>query len=69
MLLDALDYYAAIETVALSRLCAHLSTAREVGGDKGGLDGGGIGGGGGAGGSFSVGGDGDGDSVGIGEGI
>lgn len=27
--LDALDYYAATETVALSRLCAQLSTASE----------------------------------------
>lgn len=27
LLLNALDYYAATETVALSRLCAHLSTA------------------------------------------
>ena len=29
ILLDALDYYAATETVALSRLCAQLSTASE----------------------------------------
>lgn len=28
--LDALDYYAATETVALSRLCAQLSTASEA---------------------------------------
>jgi hypothetical protein len=27
LLLDSLDYYAATETVAMSRLCAHLSTA------------------------------------------
>ena len=27
--LDVLDYYAATETVALSRLCAQLSTASE----------------------------------------
>ena len=32
MLLDALDYYAATETVALSRLCAQLSMAGEKGG-------------------------------------
>ena len=30
ILLDALDYYAATETVALSRLCAQLSTASET---------------------------------------
>lgn len=35
LLLDALDYYAATETVALSRLCAQLSTAREATPDKG----------------------------------
>ena len=29
IMLDALDYYAATETVALSRLCAQLSTASE----------------------------------------
>lgn len=34
LLLDALDYYAATETVALSRLCAQLSMAREVAEDK-----------------------------------
>lgn len=34
LLLDALDYYAATETVALSRLCAQLSMAREATGDK-----------------------------------
>lgn len=44
ILLDALDYYAATETVALGRLCAQLSTAGEKGGrerigvDIGGLD-------------------------------
>ena len=32
LLLDALDYYAATETVALSRLCAQLSMASEKGG-------------------------------------
>ncbi|KAL9610561.1 MAG: hypothetical protein Q9167_004742 [Letrouitia subvulpina] len=32
ILLDALDYYAATETVALGRLCAQLSTAGEKGG-------------------------------------
>ncbi|KAL8719289.1 MAG: hypothetical protein Q9225_003691 [Loekoesia sp. 1 TL-2023] len=32
ILLDALDYYAATETVALGRLCAQLSTAGEEGG-------------------------------------
>ncbi|KAL8735199.1 MAG: hypothetical protein Q9166_001075 [cf. Caloplaca sp. 2 TL-2023] len=32
ILLDALDYYAATETVALGRLCAQLSTASEKGG-------------------------------------
>ena len=40
ILLDALDYYAATETVALSRLCAQLSTAGERGeamGVRGGL--------------------------------
>ena len=47
MLLDALDYYAATETVALSRLCAQLSMASEKGG---GIAGGGIGGIGGGGG-------------------
>ena len=31
ILLDALDYYAATETVALSRLCAQLSMASEKG--------------------------------------
>jgi gamma-tubulin complex component 2 len=31
LLLDALDYYAATETVALSRLCAQLSVASEKG--------------------------------------
>lgn len=37
LLLDALDYYAATETVALSRLCAQLATAGEMGReDKGG---------------------------------
>lgn len=35
ILLDALDYYAATETVALSRLCAQLSTASERGEDAG----------------------------------
>ena len=30
ILLDALDYYAATETVALSRLCAQLSTASDT---------------------------------------
>ena len=34
MLLDALDYYAATETVALSRLCAQLSMASEKGGGE-----------------------------------
>lgn len=34
LLLDALDYYAATETVALSRLCAQLSTAGERGGEE-----------------------------------
>ena len=33
ILLDALDYYAATETVALSRLCAMLSMASEKGGE------------------------------------
>ena len=33
ILLDALDYYAATETVALSRLCAQLSMASEKGGE------------------------------------
>jgi gamma-tubulin complex component 2 len=38
LLLDALDYYAATETVALSRLCATLSMASEKeGGRMGGL--------------------------------
>ena len=32
ILLDALDYYAATETVALGRLCAQLSIAGEKGG-------------------------------------
>lgn len=40
LLLDALDYYAATETVALSRLCAQLSTAREATADKAGRGGG-----------------------------
>ncbi|KAL9600331.1 MAG: hypothetical protein Q9219_003281 [cf. Caloplaca sp. 3 TL-2023] len=48
ILLDALDYYAATETVALGRLCAQLSTAGEKGGREriggGGVDGGGGGG-------------------------
>lgn len=35
ILLDALDYYAATETVALSRLCAQLSTASDRGNDTG----------------------------------
>lgn len=56
LFLDALDYYAATESVALSRLCAHLSTARQVGGErererereKGRDDGEGAGGGGGS---------------------
>ena len=39
ILLDALDYYAATETVALGRLCAQLSTASERG-DEAGLRGG-----------------------------
>lgn len=34
LLLDALDYYAATETVALSRLCAQLSMASEKGGGE-----------------------------------
>lgn len=34
ILLDALDYYAATETVALSRLCAQLSVASEKGGEE-----------------------------------
>jgi len=34
ILLDALDYYAATETVALSRLCAMLSMASEKGGEE-----------------------------------
>ncbi|KAL9003124.1 MAG: hypothetical protein Q9188_003988 [Gyalolechia gomerana] len=34
ILLDALDYYAATETVALGRLCAQLSTAGEKGGKE-----------------------------------
>ena len=33
ILLDALDYYAATDTVALSRLCAQLSMASEKGGE------------------------------------
>ena len=33
ILLAALDYYAATETVALSRLCAQLSMASEKGGE------------------------------------
>ena len=33
IMLDALDYYAAMETVALSRLCAGLSMASEKGGE------------------------------------
>ena len=32
LLLDALDYYAATETVALSRLCAVLGSATNGGG-------------------------------------
>ncbi|KAL8918565.1 MAG: hypothetical protein Q9208_007277 [Pyrenodesmia sp. 3 TL-2023] len=41
ILLDALDYYAATETVALGRLCAQLSTAEKGGRERvgGGLDG------------------------------
>ena len=35
LLLDALDYYAATETVALSRLCAVLGSALPGGGDRG----------------------------------
>lgn len=35
ILLDALDYYAATETVALSRLCAQLSMASDRGNDAG----------------------------------
>ena len=34
LLLDALDYYAATETVALSRLCAVLGSATNGGGDE-----------------------------------
>ncbi|MCJ1292156.1 hypothetical protein MMC34_003706 [Xylographa carneopallida] len=34
LLLDALDYYAATETVALSRLCAQLSMASDKGGGE-----------------------------------
>lgn len=34
LLLDALDYYAATETVALSRLCAVLGSATEGGGGE-----------------------------------
>lgn len=34
LLLDALDYYAAAETVALSRLCAVLGSATDGGGDE-----------------------------------
>ena len=34
LLLDALDYYAATETVALSRLCAVLGNATEGGGER-----------------------------------
>ena len=34
ILLDALDYYAATDTVALSRLCAQLSMASEKGGEE-----------------------------------
>lgn len=34
LLLDALDYYAATETVALSRLCAVLGSATEGGGER-----------------------------------
>jgi gamma-tubulin complex component 2 len=34
ILLDALNYYAATETVALSRLCAQLSMASEKGGEE-----------------------------------
>lgn len=37
ILLDALDYYAATETVALSRLCAQLSMASEKGGEGRGI--------------------------------
>lgn len=33
LLLDALDYYAATETVALSRLCAILGSAMGSGGE------------------------------------
>jgi hypothetical protein len=41
LLLDALDYYAATETVALGRLCAQLAAAGEgVGGGGGGGRGG-----------------------------
>ncbi|KAL8911522.1 MAG: hypothetical protein Q9171_003330 [Xanthocarpia ochracea] len=45
ILLDALDYYAATETVALGRLCAQLSTAGEKGGREriGGVVVGGVG--------------------------
>jgi gamma-tubulin complex component 2 len=34
LLLDALDYYAATETVALSRLCAVLGSATEGSGER-----------------------------------
>ncbi|KAL8841844.1 MAG: hypothetical protein Q9176_003031 [Flavoplaca citrina] len=47
ILLDALDYYAATETVALGRLCTSLSTAGEKGGRERIAGGGGGGGGGG----------------------
>lgn len=39
LLLDALDYYAATETVALGRLCAQLAAAGERGGEEGGRGG------------------------------
>lgn len=37
LLLDALDYYGATETVALNRLCAQLSVASEKGGGQRGV--------------------------------
>ena len=37
ILLDALDYFAATETVALSRLCAQLSASSEKGGEERGI--------------------------------
>lgn len=43
LLLDALDYYAATETVALSRLCAVLGSAMGSGGEGLGAGGGGGG--------------------------